>query len=264
MPRVSVDGVQLYYEQEGKGHPLVLISGYGCDSGFWQLIRKELARHFSLLMFDNRGMGRSDLPEDQWTIEQMADETIGLADALGIQKPHILGHSMGGAIAQAVAYRHGDRINKAVFAQTLLYPTPIGRWCSLASLHLLEDGIPAGRRAEVAVPWLFTNTTLESRRFVQGFVQVHEENPNPPSLDAIRGQYAALDKFDSRPWCSKITTPSLVLCGDQDLVCPPNQMYELAEKLPHGSLHVVPGCAHVAPVERPAEFCRIVKQFLAA
>lgn len=90
MPSIRVNGVNLYYEQEGGGPPLLLISGYTTDISAWTLIRRSLAAKYSLLMVDNRGSGRSDCPDAPYSIETMADDAKALIDVLNLKRPHVL------------------------------------------------------------------------------------------------------------------------------------------------------------------------------
>ena len=106
MPKARIEGVELYYEIHGSGFPLVLIRGLGSNADHWYSQVPPFSLRFRLVIFDNRGIGRSGKPDVRYTIPMMADDTAGLMDALGIPKAHILGLSMGGMIAQEFALRH--------------------------------------------------------------------------------------------------------------------------------------------------------------
>jgi pimeloyl-ACP methyl ester carboxylesterase len=229
------------------------------------MVRGELARHLTLVLLENRGIGRSEMPKKaNWTIDQLADDTVGLIQALNLNRPHVLGHSMGGAVAQTIAYRYPEQVGKVVVAQSLLHRTPIGEAVMGGIMHLHEDGVSAARRAEIVMPWLFSNRMIADPDFCESFIRTTAESQRPPSLELMKGQYAALKAFDSREWCARITTPTLVLCGEHDLICPPAQMEELARKVPGAKLHVFKDCAHVAPVEQSGEFCRVVTDYLSS
>src|SRR6266567_1248417 len=103
MPYIKVSDIQMYYEIHGNGEPLVLIIGLGTDISEWEGIIHWLAQKYKVLAFDNRGTGRTDKPDTQYSIEMMADDTTELMQTLGIQQAHILGISMGGRIALALA-----------------------------------------------------------------------------------------------------------------------------------------------------------------
>lgn len=106
MPKVKINGVNLYYEIQGDGFPLLLIQGLSENVYWWDApMIDELSKHMKLVIFDNRGVGRSDALEGDLTIEIMAADALGLMDALNINQAHILGHSMGGMIAQELALK---------------------------------------------------------------------------------------------------------------------------------------------------------------
>jgi pimeloyl-ACP methyl ester carboxylesterase len=120
MPKVKVNDIQMYYEVKGEGFPLVMITGRGesldgCDP---RLV-EELSRKYKLVMFDNRGAGRTYVSDRKYTIKLFADDTAGLMNSLGISKAHILGHSMGGMIAQELVLNHPEKVAKLVLCSTL-------------------------------------------------------------------------------------------------------------------------------------------------
>jgi 3-oxoadipate enol-lactonase len=115
---VKVNDIQMYYEIDGDGEPLVLIVGLGTDISEWDRIIRWLAKKYQVLAFDNRGAGRTDKPDTPYTIEMMADDTAVLLQALGIEQAHILGISMGGRIALALALRYAQSVKKLVLVST--------------------------------------------------------------------------------------------------------------------------------------------------
>jgi 3-oxoadipate enol-lactonase len=98
MPKAMVQGINLYYEVHGSGYPLVLIRGLASNAEYWYCQVPAFSSQFSVITFDNRGIGRSDIPDSPFTISTMADDTVGLMDVLGIPRAHVLGISMGGMI----------------------------------------------------------------------------------------------------------------------------------------------------------------------
>ncbi len=118
MPYIKVNDIQMYYEIRGEGEPLVLIVGLATDISEWEGIIDWLAKKYRVLAFDNRGAGRTDKPDAPYSIDMMADDTAKLMQALGIEQAYILGVSMGGRIAQAVALRYSERVKKLVLVST--------------------------------------------------------------------------------------------------------------------------------------------------
>ena len=118
MPKIQSNGIELYYEVHGEGRPLVLISGLGYSSWQWHKMVPFLAEHFQVIIFDNRGVGESDKLEGPYSAQLLAADTVGLLDALGLEKAIIAGHSMGGFIAQAIALDYPQRVEKLILCST--------------------------------------------------------------------------------------------------------------------------------------------------
>src|SRR3989442_10450040 len=118
MPYVKVNDINMYYEIHGDGEPLVLIVGLATDISEWEGIIRWLAKKYKVLAFDNRGAGRTDKPDAHYSIEMMANDTVGLMQTLGIEQAHVLGISMGGRIALALALQHPKRVKKLVLVST--------------------------------------------------------------------------------------------------------------------------------------------------
>ena len=115
MPKARVGDVELYYEEHGRGVPVVLIHGLAGDCGAWKAQVEVMKKEFRVLAFDNRGAGRSSAPDYPYTSRRFADDTVGLMDAVGIREPaHVIGRSMGGAIAQEIALGYPDRVRSMI------------------------------------------------------------------------------------------------------------------------------------------------------
>ena len=118
MPSVRVGDIDVYYEIHGEGPPLVMIGGLGVDLTLFRPLTELLARSFRILTFDNRGSGRTDKPDIPYSIPMMAEDTVGLMDALGLRRAHVLGISMGGRIAMELAAEHPSRVDRLVLLST--------------------------------------------------------------------------------------------------------------------------------------------------
>ncbi|MCI0477635.1 MAG: alpha/beta hydrolase, partial [Anaerolineales bacterium] len=116
MPKIRANGIDIYYEITGAGEPLVLIAGLGYGSWMWHKMIPGLAQHFRVIAFDNRGTGQSDKPAGPYTAQLLADDTAGLLNALGIARAAVLGHSMGGFIAQAFALSYPAMVGKLILS----------------------------------------------------------------------------------------------------------------------------------------------------
>lgn len=122
MPKVKVGGVQIFYQEVGRGDPLLLIMGWGADSTGWALQVPAFSAEFRCVAFDNRGCGQSDQPDVPYTTRLLASDALGLMDALGIEQAHVAGLSMGGMIAQEIAINHPERVRTLQLHATLARP----------------------------------------------------------------------------------------------------------------------------------------------
>ncbi len=262
MPRVRINDLHFHYELQGKGHPLVLISGYTCDHYVWESVREMLAEHFQLLLFDNRAAGQSEYPHAPFTIEQMASDTMGLIDHLGLQHPHVIGHSMGSAIAQTLAHRHGAKLGKIVLAASF---AKLNAVC-MASLnffyHLRLDGVHPARLIEGILPWLSSSSFMADSKNVAQAIDMRLHAPYPQSEIGQKYQLEALSHFDSRSWIKKITSPMLAISGEADILCPPRELHHFVQDMPNMKFVTIPEMSHTFHLERPQEFVRLVLDFL--
>lgn len=261
MPSIDVNGVNLYYEQEGTGHPLVLIAGYTADISVWALVREELAKHFQLFLFDNRGVGRSDCPDASYTVEDLANDAHAFITTLNLNRPHVMGHSMGSAIAQTLAYCHPESVQKLILANPLIRFHESSTFAMRFFLELRASGVSPSKVFEGTLPWLFSGDFLKNPDMVKQILQMQAEYPYPQSLVGQRRQFEALLTFNSSAWMHKITAPTLVIAGSQDIVCP-NDSQKLAESLPNARMVSFAKDAHMPLIENPQSFNQAVLKFL--
>ena len=118
MPKAAVNGINMYYEVHGKGVPLVMIQGFAGNHQAWFFQTPVFKKYYKVIIFDNRGIGKTDKSSEPYTIRTMAEDVIGLMDYLGIDKAHILGLSLGGMVAQEIAISYPERVIKLVLGST--------------------------------------------------------------------------------------------------------------------------------------------------
>jgi 3-oxoadipate enol-lactonase len=264
---VRANGQDLYYELHGEGPPLVLVMGIGYDSWLWTLEQVPfLSTQFQVILVDNRDAGRSSKARQPYTIADMADDLAGLLDALGIQRSHLLGLSMGGMIAQEFALRHGDRLDRLVLTGTGAAPArsavdPIQIWSWVKANDATGDVF--GGQQFVS---LFSTAFLRNHQAVRDTAELLASNPYPMNPEAYRRQADAYRQFDALDRLAAITAPTLVVVGEQDLLTPPWIAREVAEAIPGARFEVIrgDGSSHLVPIECPNEFNRLVLNFLSA
>jgi 3-oxoadipate enol-lactonase len=262
---VQTNGQELYYELHGDGPPLVLVMGIGYDSSLWTLEQVPvLSAQFQVILVDNRDAGRSSKAHHPYKIADMADDLAGLLDALGIQRSHLLGLSMGGMIAQEFALRHGDRLDRLVLAGTGAAPArsavdPIQIWSWVKAND--PTGEVFGGQQFVS---LFSTAFLRNHEAVHDTAALLASNPYPMSPEAYGRQADAYRQFDALDRLAAITAPTLVAVGEQDLLTPPWIAREVAEAIPGARFEIIrgDGSSHIVPIERPDDFNRLVLDFL--
>jgi 3-oxoadipate enol-lactonase len=263
MAVLSANGVALRYEVTGAGPPLCLIIGYRLHGAAWpDVFVESLAQRFSVLTFDNRGTGLSDKPADDYGIPTMAADVIGLLDGLGWARAHVLGFSMGGAIAQELAIRHPERVGRLVLFATfpgglLGIPAP---WPVLRRLFDVE-GLSPEEAARQVWPVTYSAAYLAARpEAVEA--QMRREVAYPTPDHAARGQGAALRAFSSGLRLSRIRAETLVATGGEDALVPPGNARILASGIPGARLAVLPGLGHRAIWEAPEDTAALISRFL--
>lgn len=259
-------GPRLWWDQSGAGDPpLLLVQGLGYTADMWHRILPGLSASRRVIRFDNRGVGRSDLPSassgDDWSMEDMADDAVRVLDAAGVESAYVFGVSMGGVIAQEVALRHRDRVRALVLGCT----HPSGRDAVRASpeaVAMLFDRTPRSPReaVEISLPFLYAADTDADR--IEEDVAVRLRWPLRAKaywgqLDAMRGHDGLLHRLRS------LDLPTLVVHGTADRLVQPDNARLLAEAIPGARLAWVEGASHVFWTDRPDETVRLVDDFSA-
>lgn len=263
MPTASVNGISLYYEVHGEGPNLTMIEGTGYDLWMWYRQLPEFSRHFRVLVYDNRGVGRSDKPPGPYTHQQNAADLAGLLDHLGWERSHVLGVSMGGFIAQEFALAYPERLNKLVLVATAfggpnMVPLPPGAVRALTP----DPSLPPDEKIRQAMPVAFGNRHWPEEHASEFDQIVTWRLEYPPPPEAALAQVMAGVTFNVEARLSEIEAPTLVIAGSEDRVVPPENARLLAGKIPHAHLDIIEGAGHVVLIEAPDRFNHDVIAFL--
>lgn len=261
MANITLNGANFYYEIHGQGQPLILIAGYSANHLYWMPILGELSQHFQVLIFDNRGAGKTTDDGRELSAELMADDVVAIGKALDLKKPHILGVSMGGAIAQCIATRHPDYLNKLI----ILVSTAKWRQAMLigvkAAIEMHEENVDIQLQIESTLAWIYGEQFLQNEKNIELFKRMFLENPLPQSTEDQYRQYHVLKTFDGRDRLNKIKTPTLVGYGVQDIIVLPNESRFLTENIPNAKLMEF-NSAHAIVLEQARELLGAVISFL--
>jgi len=258
MPLVHRRKHFIHWETLGdpRNPPLLLIMGLALSSRAWDRLPELMARRFHVLLFDNRGTGRSARVGVAYRMASLADDAAAVIEAAGFRSAHVFGISMGGMIAQELALRHPERVRSLALGCTIASwrksKAPSLR--TQLDLLLLNLGfVTPGRVARVLVS-----------------AEWHEKNPSG-ALDWIKraertalryatAQVLAIARHHTLPRLSRIRAPTLVITGSADRLVPPANSELLARSIPDARLLVLPGAGHCFPLEREGETVRALEE----
>lgn len=261
MAEITANGVRLYYELHGPedAEVLVLSNGVLMSTASWALQVPALARNYRLLLYDCRGMWRSEHPAGPYTMELHADDLAALLDGLGIARAHIAGISYGAELSMAFALRHPQRVRSLVLSSAVSHSDPV--------LEGLVGGWMSAARAKD--PALLYQVSYPLN-FSDGYIAA-----NRAALEAAAARYDALDMdavlelllcfahMNLTADLHRIQAPTLVMVGEQDILKPRKYSEIIASHIPGAELVVVPGAGHALCLEQPALFNALVLGFLA-
>ncbi len=257
---VDVEGARLFVRGEGMHDAPVLLLHHSLatDLHSWDRVIPAFVQKYRVIRFDARGHGKSDVPPGPYDFELLADDVLRIMDALEIDRAHFLGLSMGGMVGQVLGIEHGDRFRSLILASTTSYIAP--------ETGPLWDERITMIRAETM------QSQIEStigRWFTRGFVESDD-----PAIKTIAKMIADTPAEGCIGWCeaiktlnltdklSAITTPTLVIVGEDDPGTPVAAARAIHEAVPGSKLAIIPNASHQAPVEQPEAFADAVLDFL--
>src|ERR1700722_2348793 len=261
MPIAQVNDVELNYRLEGDGdETIVLVNGLADDLETWAYQADDfIANGFRVVGFDNRGIGASSKPAGPYSSRMFADDAKALVDHLGITDFHLMGISMGGMIVQEYALAYPEDLRSVTMACTYAAPGPFcSRMFALWADQAPVLGVPFVMR-DVTL-WAFTTEFFSTRPG-----ELAEFEPAMRYMDqpvpAYLAQLAVIQQHDTTARLAGITTPTLVLAGEQDILIPVPQSRELHQAIPGAEWQTVQG-GHACLWEHPASFNDAVADFV--
>ncbi|WP_133131341.1 alpha/beta fold hydrolase [Legionella yabuuchiae] len=261
MTHTKINDIEMYYETHGKGEPIVFISGFSADHTLWREVTDFFKKKYQVVLFDNRGAGRTEVPEGDYSIEQMADDVAALCSHLGLTKANFVGNSMGGFILQSLMKRHHKLIKTAVISNSASTINSCYKIYLASHLEFLKANAPMEALAKASCSWVYSYQFLSKKDVFQKLVQFELDNPYPFTIKGYEGQYAALQSFNSESWLSTIEIPTLVIGSDQDLIFRESLIKALSVNLPKASYFGFKECGHLPPLEYPEAFYELVQNF---
>ncbi|MHB8972693.1 MAG: alpha/beta fold hydrolase [Pirellulaceae bacterium] len=262
---VTISSARLNVAQRGHGHgkALLLVHGFPLDHQMWQGQLAELGDEFRVIAPDLRGFGRSSEAMGTVTMQQYADDLAELLDALQVDQPVALcGLSMGGYIAWQFWRRHAARLSHLIVCDTrAAADTPeAAQTRRQTAARVLAEGTAV--LVDAMLPKLFAERTQRQRSVVLAATEQVIRSAHPAGVAAALHGMAARE--DATPWLPAITVPTLVICGQQDVISPVTEMEQIALAIPAAEFVVIPACGHMAPLEDPVHVNKAMRGFLHA
>jgi pimeloyl-ACP methyl ester carboxylesterase len=260
VPYTDHDGARLYWESSGSGEPLLLIQGLGFSADMWYRIVPLLESQFTVVRYDARGIGRSDVPPGPYAIELAASDAVAVLDAAGVIAAHVLGVSLGGIVAQEVALSHADRVLSLMLGCT--HPGGEGTvWPDPEVMTTLSNRVGLSVEESIRATEKFAYAPRGDRSGIDEDVRRRLALPNTAEgytnqLTGGLGYQGTLHRLGT------IAVPTLVFTGDQDQMVPPENADVLAGAITGARRVVIPDAGHVVFTDQPAAVCEAITAFV--
>ncbi|MGA3185585.1 MAG: alpha/beta fold hydrolase [Bryobacteraceae bacterium] len=259
MPYVTSGGARIYWEESGSGEPLLLVMGLGYSHDMWFRTRPIVSAHYRTILFDNRGVGKSDVPVGAYSIAQMAADARAVLDAAGIEKAHVFGVSMGGMIAQELAINYPERVNRLVLGCTACGGSQGVRAApKVIEILMARARMTPEEGAEAMVPYIYDASTPRER--IDEDLAVRRLCY--PQAAGYMGQVQAIMAWTSFDRLAGIQAPTLVIHGETDQLVPSENAGILARNVPGSRLVMLPHASHLFITDQPEASHRELLAFL--
>ena len=262
MEKIRFGDADICYQVIGSGEPLVMIMGLTANMDWWDPeLLDELSSRYRLLLFDNRGAGRSAAPEGELSIEQFADDTAGLMEAVGFDHANVLGISMGGMIAQELVLNHPEKVDRLVLCATFCGGQETVYADREVLMKLVDRSGTPEQQVRKTVTLLFPEHWLEEHEdYFQDFFRRYSVAPVTEE-NAMR-QFMATVKFSTYDRLPTVQKTTLITCGTEDVIIPAENSRILAERIPGARLVEFGGAGHGFINQRRQEFVELLTGFL--
>jgi 3-oxoadipate enol-lactonase len=258
VPFAENRGARIYWDEQGRGAPLLLIMGLGWTSAMWHRTRPILAGHYRTVALDNRGVGHSDVPPGPYSIALMASDAAAVLDAAGIEHAHVFGVSMGGMIAQEFALQYPQRALSLLLGCTAAGGPHAVQADSEVLQALFRRGLQPDEFAESMNPFIYHSLTPRQR--IEEDMAVRR--PWYPSDAGFTAQLQGILGWEAYSRLPQIAVSTLVVHGDSDRLIPPANGDLIAKRIPRAKFVLIPQAGHIFSTDQPVPTHREVLGFL--
>ncbi len=262
MSLLKLHNKHIYYKLQGKGVPLMLVAGLGSDSVSWLPVIFGLAKHFKVIMIDNRGVGRSSKDNSNISIEDMTDDCADLINYLKLSPVNVLGHSMGGMIAMDLSIRYPKLVDKLILEATA--PTMSNRNVEMLQdwVTFLKSGMNKKLWFRNMYYWIFSPSFFNDKVMLDQSVDMAVRYRYAQSDISFENQVDALSEFDCQNLLSEIKARTLIIYGEQDLLFPASETEKIFNNISDMDSTTIKNAAHSIHMDEPEVFIREVVDFL--
>ena len=261
MPSIVTNGIQTHYEVCGSGPALVLVSGLGGAGGYWAPQLEAFSKNFTVVTYDQRGAGKSDHPDEPYSIDTLADDLQALIAALQLDQPVLIGHSTGGAIGQVLAAREPQLLAGMLLYASWAKSDAHFNWCFRMRRALLQ-GSSLEEYVHGSALFLYPPDHVRAKAETLSPALLASV-ANFPAREIVLRRIDAIMAHDASAALPKIRIPTLVVCAQDDVLTPPYQSRLLAEAISGSELMIVGQGGHSFSETETDTFNRIALDFLA-
>ena len=259
MAYLENQGARIYWDEQGKGAPILLIMGLGYPSCMWHRTRPVLAERFRTIALDNRGIGNSDVPPGPYPMALMASDAAAVLDAAGLDSAHVFGVSMGGMIAQEFALRYAKRVRSLILGCTAAGgPTSVRAEQDAIQMLMTRDKMSPEQALQAPVPFIYDSATPRAR--IDEDLAIRR--PWLPRPEGYAAQLQGIIAWEGYSRLPAINAPTLVIHGESDRLVPPGNGKLIAERIPGAKLVMIPHASHLFPTDQTDTAHRVLLQFL--
>lgn len=263
MPHIHVNGATIHYEEHGIGpETIVFAHGLLWSGQMFDHQVNALKDRYRCITFDFRGQGRSEVTASGYDMDTLSEDAAALIEALRAAPCHFVGLSMGGFVGMRLAIRRPELIRSLILLETSADPEPrknVGRY---RLLNFIARWLGLRLVADQVMPIMFGKKFLNDPNRAQERAMWRERMIANRRIGISRAVQGVIDRQGVYDQIDRITAPTLIIVGDQDVATPPDKSRRIQQRIPNAALVVIPGAGHTSTVEEPEAVTMVIERFL--